>query len=148
MSFTPSAKVDSILAHVVQWAVNRADIQAVVLVGSWARGTARLDSDIDLMLLTPYPKRFQDSEKWINEINWQALGYEINGWEDKEYGVIWSRHVYLQDGTEIEFSFGAPSWASTQPIDEGTCRVIRDGCCVLYDPKSLISELIAKVKFK
>lgn len=59
---------------------------------------------------------------------------DVDSWKDKDYGVIWSCHVYLKDKTEVEFSFGAPSWASTQPTDEGTFKVITDGCRVLYDP--------------
>jgi uncharacterized protein len=141
-------KVSSILTYVVEWAAYRTDICAVALVGSWARGTARPNSDIDLMLLTPNPKGFRDDEKWINELNWEDVGFEINGWKDKDYGLVWSRHVYLEDGTEIEFSFGSPSWASTTPIDRDTFRVISDGCRVLHDPKNLLAELLAEIKFQ
>ena len=40
------------LDSAAQWAREREDVAALVLVGSWARGTNRPDSDIDLVILT------------------------------------------------------------------------------------------------
>lgn len=139
-------RVDSILEEVTQWAFRRADIVAVALVGSWARGEARLDSDIDLMLLVHDPEIFRQNKKWIDEIHWTDINTEVDTWSDKEYGVIWSRHVYLDDKTEIEFGFGFCSWASVNPIDSGTLRVVNDGCKILYDSENLLSILIDKAK--
>ena len=34
------------------------DICGLALVGSWARGTARADSDVDLVVLTSHPDRY------------------------------------------------------------------------------------------
>jgi 8-oxo-dGTP pyrophosphatase MutT (NUDIX family) len=47
-------RVESILAGITCWAASRRDLCAVALVGSWARGAARDDSDIDLVLLTQH----------------------------------------------------------------------------------------------
>jgi uncharacterized protein len=102
-------KVKLILEEIAQWASQRTDITALALVGSWARGTARVGSDIDLMFLTASPSSFRRDETWINQIQWAVVDAEVDGWKDKDYGVIWSRHVYLDDETEIEFGFGVPS---------------------------------------
>lgn len=146
MSSMQAEKVNSILTKIVEWAANRRDISAVALVGSWARGTARPDSDIDLGFLAPNPSGFRDSETWVDEINWEGIGCKVDNWEDEDYGLVWSRHVHLEDGAEIEFSFGMLSWASIEPIDEGTFRVVSDGCRILHDPENLITKLIAAVK--
>ena len=146
ISFLHSEKVNAILTEVIKWASNRLDISAVALVGSWARGTARADSDIDLMFLTPNPSSFQNSLVWIDEINWESIGCEIEKWKDEEYGLVWSRHIYFKDEIEIEFSFGLTSWAFTEPIDRGTFRVVSDGFCILYDPKNLMNKLLDKVQ--
>jgi uncharacterized protein len=142
--------VNLILAEVTQWASRRTDIVAAALVGSWARGAARLDSDIDLMFLAANPASFRQDEKWTNEIQWAVIDAEIDAWEDKDYGVIWSRHLYLNSyldrEIEVEFSFGLPCWASVHPIDAGTLRVVSDGCRILYDPEKLLSNLIDKVQ--
>lgn len=146
MQHPNAEKIKLILEEVAQWASSRADIAAVALVGSWARGTARIDSDIDLMILTDSLRLFRQDEKWVNEIRWADMNAEIADWKDEDYGVVWSRHVCLNDKTEIEFSFGSLSWASVEPVDAGTFRVISDGCRILYDPEGLFRELIATVK--
>lgn len=146
MQHPNAEKIKLIFEAVAQWASRQADIAAVALVGSWARGAARVDSDIDLMILTDSLTLFRQDEKWVNEIRWADMNAEIAAWEDKDYGVVWSRHVCLNDETEIEFSFGSLSWASVEPVDAGTFRVISDGCRILYDPKGLLRELIATVK--
>lgn len=139
-------RVNSILKQVSQWAACRDDLVAVALVGSWARQTARVDSDIDLMFLTDNPASFRQNDRWMNEIHWAVVDAKVNEWKDKDYGAIWSRHVYLNDGTAIEFGFGFLSWASVNPVDAGTFRVVSDGCQVLYDPEDLLGKLIATVR--
>jgi uncharacterized protein len=146
MRSTQAKKVESILAEVVEWAVQSADISAVSLVGSWARGTARKDSDIDLMLLSSNPSQFRNSENWINQIHWEKAGSTVKDWKDTDYGLAWSRHIYLEDGTKIECSFGHLLWASTNPIDAGTFRVVSDGCRILYDPEDLMAKLMSEIK--
>ena len=35
-----------------------------------------------------------------------------------------------------------PSWVATDPVDEGTRRVVTDGVSVVYDPKGLLARLL------
>jgi len=44
-------QLEQILAPVAEWARLRSDILGFAVVGSWACGMARVDSDIDLMFL-------------------------------------------------------------------------------------------------
>ena len=46
------------LASFVQWASVREDVQAIALVGSYARDEARDDSDIDFVILTSQPEKY------------------------------------------------------------------------------------------
>jgi uncharacterized protein len=143
-----SKKVNLILEEVTQWASRRNDITAAALVGSWARGAARVDSDIDLMFLVANPTSFRQHQEWVNEIQWAVIDAEIDRWEDKDYGVIWSRHVHLNREIEVEFGFGLPSWASINPVDAGTFRVVSDGCRILYDPENLLCKLVDQVSYQ
>ncbi len=145
MQHPNTKKIKLILEEVARWAACRAEIAAVALVGSWTRGTARVDSDIDLMILTDSLVLFRQDGKWVNEIRW-AMDTAIATWQDKDYGVVWSRHVCLHNKTQIEFSFGSLSWASIEPVEAGTLRVISDGCQILYDPTGLLRELIDAIK--
>ena len=50
---------DRIIGVIVDWAKAQPAIEAVAVVGSYARGTARADSDIELVLLTTRPREFR-----------------------------------------------------------------------------------------
>ena len=113
-----SEKFKLILEEVTRWATIRSDITAVTLVGSWARRTARIDSDIDLMILSYSPFLFRQSENWVDEIRWSIIDAKIDRWEDKDYGLVWSRHIYLDDGNKLslvlDFHLGHQSIRSMQ----------------------------------
>ena len=47
-------------------AAGQRDVRAVALVGSWARGTARADSDVDVVLLAESPARYVQSGEWLS----------------------------------------------------------------------------------
>jgi predicted nucleotidyltransferase len=148
MPFSPVEKVNKILTEVTQWVFQRRDISAFALVGSWARSNARIDSDIDLMFLTPNASTFRSNKRWIDEIDWKSVDSEVKEWKDADYGAVWSRHLYLGDETEIEFSFALPSWASVEPLDAGTFGVVSNGCRILYDPEGLLNKLLKRVETK
>ena len=60
-----------------------------------------------------------------------------------DYGIVWSRHIQLAPPCEIEFTFCAPSWAATDPVDAGTVNVVSQGCRVLLDKAALFEKLLA-----
>jgi predicted nucleotidyltransferase len=61
--------VGTLLGRITNWAQARPDVRAVALVGSWARGAARPDSDVDLMLLVDEPELFERETDWLEEIS-------------------------------------------------------------------------------
>jgi predicted nucleotidyltransferase len=65
--------IEPILQVVLAWAIAQSKIRAVALVGSHARGTARPDSDIDLMLLTTDPHGFRTDTAWVEQIDWHTI---------------------------------------------------------------------------
>ena len=132
-----------LLEVVTAWAASRHDIVGLALVGSWARDTANPDSDIDLILLTPNPDAYRISSDWLTEFDWPKLSLSVRSYRDAKYGVVWSRHVELSDGTLVEFTFGFPSWAATCPCDAGTQSVVSRGCRVLFDPTGLLQNVVS-----
>ena len=131
----------SIQDKVTQWARSRSDILAVALVGSWARGQARPDSDLDLLVLTTAPAVYRQDSNWLAELN-----LPIAGWGDETYGLAWSRRLELLDDGMVELTFAPLEWAEVAPVDAGTARVIGDGCQILYDPDGRLARLVAKLK--
>jgi uncharacterized protein len=63
-------KIEQILTQITQWSSANINIMGLALVGSYARGNPRTDSDIDLMLITPSPCLFRQYLEWIYEIKW------------------------------------------------------------------------------
>jgi uncharacterized protein len=135
-------QVDLIVQVVLERATAQSKIRAVVLVGSHARGTARPDSDIDIMLLATNPDAFRADTAWVAEIDWHAIGIRLRKWRDEEYGAAWSRRIWLANcRRQVELTFASVSWATADPIDAGTRRVISDGCRILHDPDRLLARL-------
>lgn len=121
--------ITAFLEVVTAWAEGRSDIDGVALVGSYARGTARPESDIDRVVLSNVPSRLLDGD-------WPARFGDVQSSSTEDYGALKSRRVLYRDGLEVEFGIAAPSWTSI-PLDPGTRRVLADGVKVLYDPRQL-----------
>lgn len=127
--------VDDLLARVVSWAQATPDVRAVGLVGSYARGAQRTDSDIDLVVLTSNPSRYTIKDDWVAELD---LGQLV---QTKDWGAITERRLRSPRGLDIEVGFGQPAWTSVDPVDPGTRKVVRDGIRVLYDPEGLLRRV-------
>jgi hypothetical protein len=133
------------LEVILRWAAACDDIRGIALVGSWAIGKARSDSDIDLVLLAVNPEHFRTDPSWIRAIDWASVGADHLEWRDEDYGNVWSRRIWLGSRLELEVTFAPLSWASTEPLDAGTLRVISDGCQILYDPGGILERLCKAV---
>jgi predicted nucleotidyltransferase len=134
--------VDLIVQVVLVWAKAQPKKRAVALVGSHARGTARPDSDIDLMLLTTDPHGFRADTAWVEQIDWHAIDTLPHKWQDEDYGVVWSRRIWLEaDRGQVELTFAPLSWADVKLLDTGTRGVVSGGCRILYDPDALLASV-------
>lgn len=109
---------ESVVAGVTEWAESQADIVAVGVVGSWARGNQRDGSDVDFVVLTPHKTAYTAGDGWI-EI---ALGRSVPVVRRAEWGMLTERRLQLPSGFELEFGFAEPSWAGADPINPGTGR--------------------------
>lgn len=129
------------IGAVAAWARSRGDVRGVAVVGSWARGEARRDSDVDLVVLTDAVERYCGEDGWIRA----ALGADAEVVRRRNWGVVTERRVRLRSGLEVEFGLAPPSWASTTPLDRGTAGVVRRGCIPLVDPDGRLARLLASV---
>ena len=139
MKVTPGrvAEFEGLIADVRAWAAQEPDVTAVGLAGSWARGAARMDSDVDVVVLCSAPDRFEDTTGWIRDI----LGQNARVVRTRRWGDLLERRVVLASGFEVEFGFVTLSWADTDPVDAGTVRVVRDGFRAVHDPAGLLHKL-------
>lgn len=132
----------ALLRAFARWAVTQERVLAVGLAGSYARGNARPDSDVDLVVLVTDPTTFRRETAWVREVGWDA---DVASWADEDYGPLWSRRIELASGLEIEVGFTASSWADTDPVDAGTYRVVRDGFRIILDPMGILTRLVVAV---
>jgi hypothetical protein len=100
-----------------------------------------MSSDIDFVILTVDQASYVDDDVWVRD----AVGQAAPMVRTMTWGPISERRVRLASGFEVEFGFGPPSWASTEPLDPGTAQVVRDGCLVLSDPGGALARLVMTV---
>jgi len=138
-------KLHDILDLIRKFALVNPHVFALGLCGSWARGTPKPDSDIDLSILVKDKHIFKKTD-WLEQVKFENINDKISSFEDRTYGNVWSRHVFLESQTEIEFAFADKSWAATDPLNEGTHKVISDGYKIIYDPHLILEKLVEKVR--
>ncbi|EDY82104.1 Nucleotidyltransferase domain protein [Verrucomicrobiia bacterium DG1235] len=134
---TTSSEIDTVMKEATKWAQEDLSVVGLALVGSHATGTARSDSDIDLVVIASNPKkRFLVNRDWINR-----FGTKIGVEEIEKWGLLTSVRVCYENNMEIEFGFTTSEWTRI-PADIGTARVVTDGIKILYDPEDKLSILI------
>ncbi|HZQ06850.1 MAG TPA: nucleotidyltransferase domain-containing protein [Anaerolineae bacterium] len=131
--------VEAFLFQVRAWAEQQQDISGVLLVGSYARGTARADSDVDLMILTVKPERY------LNAIAFAERFGPVSKWEKEDWGKVTSLRIWYEDGLEVEYGIAGPNWVA-QPLDPGTLRVVSDGARIVFDRDGSLACLESKTK--
>jgi len=132
MQTTPS--VAHLLDRVTAWAASQPTIAGLALVGSYARGEARADSDIDLVLLCTQPPAYVCDTAWI-----QCFG-EVERCDVEDWGLVRSLRVHYRDGVEVEFGLTTLAWAQL-PVDPGTRSVVAPGLSILFDRDGRLARL-------
>lgn len=131
------AQVDSVVDHLVRWATLQEDIRGILLVGSHARGTANVHSDVDLVMLCRTPARYLNDIAWISDLG------EVARVEREDWGKVHVVRVFYRLGREIEYGITSLDWAG-EPADEGTLQVLRGGARVLLDRDGELHRLMER----
>ena len=132
------AEVRELLARVRDRAARRPDVVAVGLAGSWARGDARMDSDVDVVVLTTAKQKYLEDEAWMQELGGLRM-VRTQDWGP----LLTERRFMLPSGLEVEVGIAPPTWAATDPVDPGLVGIVENGgLSVLYDPEGLLEGLI------
>src|SRR3974390_791536 len=98
--------VETFLRAVSEWASEQPGILAAGVVGSQAGGTARADSDVDLILVVSDPGLSFVNADWINRFG------SVRAFQDEDWGRLRSMRVYYLTGLEVEFGFVSVEWTS------------------------------------
>ena len=129
-------EVESLIEQIIRWAVDEQSIQAVALVGSWARGMARDDSDVDLVILTEKPEVYLINDQWTSKFG------EVEKITYEDWGAVQSKRVFYKGGLQVEYGVTTTKWAEARPVDPGTGEMVRDGMRILYDKNGVLGALV------
>ena len=134
-------RVKDLLNTVIKWAEGKSGILGVALVGSYARDEAKVDSDVDLVLIASTPKELIDKPEWIKEFG------DVKSFKIEDWGLVTSLRVFYRGDLEVEYGVTTSEWAS-EPIDECTRQVIADGMKILLDKSGLLDRALKEVSSK
>ena len=129
-----AVNVNLFLDKFTSWTSAQPDIEAVALVGSYARNDANEESDVDLIILTNQPERY------LTDPSWASTFGEVRKSSVESWGRVQSLRTFYERGLEVEYSFALPEWADV-PVDPGTNRVVSDGMKILFDPSGKLRTL-------
>jgi arginyl-tRNA--protein-N-Asp/Glu arginylyltransferase len=111
------------------------EIAAIAMFGSQAHGTARPDSDIDVLILTPdIQKHFEDNHYA------RCFGSFRYARREKWFSGETLRSFFRQENGQIEYNFATPDWADL-PANAEARRIVKDGIKILHDPHGILEKL-------
>jgi len=127
-----SNNIGQFFSLIKTWAEQDDNLVAIALVGSCANGTAKPDSDIDLVLIADNPRQLLQSTEWTSQFG-KVFRVEV-----EHYGKVASLRAFYKDGMEVEFGITDRGWLSL-PIDKGTQQVIDDGFQIIFEKDDFIT---------
>ncbi len=130
---------EALLAVVTDWAWQRSDVRAVVVVGSQARADTPADqwSDIDLVLVVDDPTPYLASAEWLSAFGRPLLSFV----EPTAVGPFEERRVLFESGLEVDFALLPVAAARRMAEDPEGMAVLRRGFRVLVDTLGLAADL-------
>ena len=126
-------QVARLLTDMTTWARSADNLDALVLVGSYARDQARMGSDVDLTILTDNLRAYSADGAWLRQIRPGSQVIRSASW-----GPLQESRFRLRSGLHVEVGVAPLSWAHV-PLDPGTRRVLGDGHRILHDPRALLA---------
>lgn len=134
-----NTRMDLIAAAVAEWAREREDVRAAVVVGSQARRDVPADrwSDLDVLLFVDDPGLLAADASWVESFGIPALTFL----EPTALGDRVERRVLYDTGEDVDFPLieaGAWDELATAP---GPATVIARGYRILYDELGLEAGL-------
>lgn len=132
-------KIEPFLTDFINWAKSQNNIIGVFLVGSYARNSARKDSDVDLVIIT------KDSSVYLKDDLWISNFGSVSRVVDEDWGMVKTKRVFYENNLEIEFNITDSEWIRKNPVDEGTRKVLSDGNKILLDKNGILKSFLNSI---
>ena len=117
-----------------EYAENTSHIESILIVGSYARGTNKENSDLDIVIITSNKSDMITKQDFTQEFG------EVYKQQTEYYGACTSVRAWYSDGKEVEFGIVELSWITT-PLDIGTYQVLSGGYKLIVDKKRYFENL-------
>ena len=134
-----NTRMDLLAAAVADWAREREDVRAAIVVGSQARADAPADrwSDLDIALFVDDPRALAEDASWIESFGTPVLTFlEPTGFGDRV-----ERRVLYETGEDVDFPLlPAAEWRELAGSAEARVMLAR-GCRILHDELGLAEAL-------
>ena len=134
-----NTRMELLSAAIADWARERADVRAALVVGSQARLDVPADrwSDLDIGLFVDDPPRLADDSTWVEEFGSPVLTFL----EATAFGDRVERRVLFDRGEDVDFALlEASAWEQFASLPEARETAER-GYRVLYDEVGLADAL-------
>lgn len=129
------ASITRLLNELVQTLSHQNIVRGIILVGSYARGDNRDNSDVNVIILADDPQEFFKKIEFFKHFG------NIFSVENSRKGIL-SFKIACHEDTEIQLSIVPCIWAQAEPIDPETLKVILNGVSILWDPRGQLEKLI------
>ena len=128
------ARARLLVDAVREWAESRPDIVAVVLHGSWATGTARPDSDVDLLVVAHDTGGYLAWHDWLSD-----FGKPGDRIVERRDGASALR-VWYADGPEVEFTLVTPAAVDRASGNGWLAAALAPESVALHDPEGIVER--------
>lgn len=125
---------EDFIAAIKKWGEAAEDINAIVLVGSYARGTNKTTSDIDLCILTNQKEGIVSNPSIFSQFG-KPVKLDI-----EYYGVATSIRIWYENSFEVEYTIVDINWISL-PLDSGTQQVLSNGYKIIVDKHGYFNDI-------
>ena len=131
--YSPEDLCKEKIKSVKKWLEKEGDIKAALLIGSYARGEERIDSDVDFIFVV------DDIEHWTKNTSWVKKFGKVLSVSSEQFEEVSALRVYYQDTNELEFGFVNEEWLQ-KPYVKATQEALDSGMKVLLDSNKYFNE--------
>jgi aminoglycoside 6-adenylyltransferase len=126
-----NTRMELLAAAVSDWAQEREDVRAAVVVGSHARSEVPADrsSDLDVILIVDDPEPYAADAQWVEEFGTPVLTFL----EPTAVGDQRERRVLYDTGEDVDFPLIPVDALERLEASENAAALVARGFCVLVD---------------